>query len=218
MRARIDLTGQRFGRLTVLRFVEVRRSQSMYACLCDCGQETMARAERLKNGKKRSCGCLMREVATAVLARGRLKHGFCLGGFPRWYHIYLGMVARCTNTAATGFQQYGGRGIRVCDRWLKSPADFLADMGEPPEDLSLDRIDNDGPYSPENCRWATRVEQQNNRRCNRNITHQGKTQSLSEWAREIGLTNATLTKRLRSWSVDMALTAPVAQNKSSRYR
>jgi hypothetical protein len=206
MGRRIDLVGQKFGRLTVVRFVDVRHSEAMYACICDCGQEAIARASRLRNGEKRSCGCLI------------LKHGICVGGFPRWYHIYLGMVSRCVNQKDRGFALYGGRGIRVCDRWLKSPADFLADMGEPPDGLSIDRVDNDGPYSPENCRWATRVEQQNNRRCNRNITHQGKTQSLSEWAREIGLTNATLTKRLQSWSVDRALTAPVTLNKSSRYR
>ena len=119
------------------------------------------------------------------------------------------MKSRTTNPKNIGYHRYGGRGIRVCERWLKYE-NFKADMGEPPEGMTLERIDNNGPYSPENCRWATRTEQNNNTRSNRMLTFRGKTQTIMQWAREIGVSFQVLWYRIaRGWSVDRALTTPL---------
>jgi hypothetical protein len=217
--AKPDITpvGRRFGRLTATGFLGTRGRESWFSCVCDCGNITESRASRLKDGTKQSCGCLMREMSIVSLSKGRFKHGICVGGFPRWYHIYLGMIARCTQHTVRNFDRYGGRGIYVCQQWMDNPKKFLSDMGEPLSGQSIDRIDNDGPYSPENCRWTTDLVQMNNRSCNRLITHEDKTMTVSEWSRHIGIRSATLTKRLNSgWSVDKALTAPLIQNKSHR--
>lgn len=116
------------------------------------------------------------------------------------------MLTRCLNPRSEKWPQYGGRGIAVCQRWQESFEAFLADMGEPPPDHSLDRIDNDGPYSPENCRWATNNQQARNKSTNRVLTYQGKSQTLAEWAEELGLPRNTIQTRLRlGWSVERAL-------------
>jgi hypothetical protein len=124
------------------------------------------------------------------------------------------MIQRCTNSNYTYYKDYGGRGIKVCDRWLNSFEDFLADMREAPKGLSLDRIDNNGDYTPENCRWATIKEQCNNTRCNHLLTYNGKTQSISQWANELGTKWITLYKRINTygWSVDRALSTPVQRS------
>ena len=128
-------------------------------------------------------------------------------GGSREYHCYNAMRARCHNPKTPHFERYGGRGIKVCDRWRESFTAFLEDMGRCPSPRhSLDRINNDGDYEPDNCRWATPVDQANNRRSSKWITYNGDTRTQAQWARAIGVTQGTLHARLKAgWPVDRAL-------------
>lgn len=127
------------------------------------------------------------------------------------YHTWQQMKKRCSNPNVDGYENYGGRGITVCESWAASFESFARDMGERPEGMTLDRIDTDGPYSPENCRWATHTTQGRNRRNNRLLTMDGRTMSMIEWSEETGIPKRTLQSRLNihGWSVRDALTTPV---------
>jgi hypothetical protein len=170
-------------------------------CLYEgCGNETVVASSDLKSGHTKSCGCYGKTVATT--------HGKCKS--PE-YQIWCGMIGRCYNEKREQYPDYGGRGIIVCDRWL-SFENFYADMGSRPSlEHSVDRKDNGGNYCPENCYWATKVQQNNNTRRNRFLTHNGKTQTVSQWAREIGISITTLHQRIFicKWTVEKALTTPV---------
>lgn len=127
----------------------------------------------------------------------------------RVYKSWTDMMMRCTNPKNKRWKDYGGRGIRVCERW-RVARNFCLDMGERPEGMTLDRIDNDGNYEPANCRWASRVRQQNNKRSNRVISYEGTTLTCTEWARRLGIDVSTLSKRINrsGWTVERALTTP----------
>lgn len=127
------------------------------------------------------------------------------------YRTWISIKARCCNPRYSRYSDYGGRGIRVCERWCESFENFFYDMGEKPLGLSIDRIDNNGNYEPGNCRWATRKQQDSNMRKNVFLTLHGKTQILSDWARELGMTGTSLRKRLRRWPIERALSAPPAK-------
>lgn len=217
----LDLTGLRFGRLVA--FSIARRSSRgvvYWSCRCDCGGSAEVSSENLRVGQTTSCGCYQRERASEA----NFRHGLCDS---RQYHSWAGMVQRCTNRDSPAWDNYGGRGVYVCERWLNSAKNFLDDMGDPPPgDYSIDRIDNGGGYTcgkcdqcrargwPANCRWATRVEQAYNRRTNRLITHQGESLPLGMWAERVGLRRRTVEGRIRSgWTVERALSTPVRRPK-----
>lgn len=184
----IDLTGMVYGRLTVLRFAEMRYKMSYWVCKCECGKETITRGRSLRIGETRSCGCLGLEIAKEC----HITHGLSKVKYNA-YRVWEGIGQRCNNPNHTYYHHYGGRGITVCPEW-DSFERFLADMGERPSPKhTIDRIDNNGNYCKDNCRWATWKEQGRNRRNNRLITIDGETRTLAEWSEELGISrNAVL--------------------------
>lgn len=176
---RENLVGKRFGRLIVLEYA----GEKKWKCQCDCGGTTIVSGTALNSGSTKSCGCL--RIETAKRAK-YVKHGKSNSPtFIRW----RSMKSRCYYPKNVGYPNYGGRGIKVCDRWLGEHGfeNFLADMGEVPgREYSLDRIDVNGDYTPENCRWATWKEQSNNKRNSRLITHNGRSLTIPQWCDELG--------------------------------
>lgn len=159
----VDMTGMRVGRLLVQeRAGTSADGKATWRCACDCGGQIVTVGKQLRDGTTSSCGCLRRDISAAALrVHG---HGSSRKGRSRTFISWAAMVQRCTDPGATSYPRYGGRGITVCDRWLASFPAFLEDMGERPEATSLDRIDPDGNYTPQNCRWADAKVQANNTR------------------------------------------------------
>lgn len=169
--------------------------------VCFCGKEFEYRLAHIMN-KQQSCGC----------RHGNMTHGQTLGHrSSSSYATRVHMIRRCTNTSAPDYYRYGGRGIKVCDRWLESFENFFADMGtKPTSKHSLDRIDNNGDYCPENCRWATNKEQSNNTRVNHMITYKGETLTLTQWCERLGLNKSRTSRRIirSGWPIEAAFEMP----------
>lgn len=187
----IDVTGERYGRLTALRRDGSIRRRAAWLFACDCGGEVRAQLASVRGRQKQSCGCRYRDSRRSSAAT----HGRSSDPL---YKVWAAAKQRCTNPRDRRYADYGGRGIVMCERWLRSFEAFVSDMGECPPGKTLDRRDNDGPYSPENCRWATPVEQQRNRRSSILVEHGGETISLSELARRYGVALTGILYRMRT--------------------
>lgn len=200
---RADICGERFGRLVVLRFLRVRSGTARWECRCDCGETVETCTGALRAGRIKSCGCLTKErVSEACTTHG--------ASGTRLYSIWVQMIGRCHNKNHANFHRYGGRGITVCERWREDFMAFREDMGDPGEGLWLDRINNDGNYTPENCRWATPRRQGNNTSRNIDIAIGGATKTASQWARANGLNPHTALSRIsRGWDPEKAVTVAV---------
>lgn len=201
--------GHRAGRLTVIgEGIKGANGQYRWPCRCDCGNVSNPATWQLLH-KTRSCGCARDEK----VSRLSYKHG---GSKTREFKIWAAMRRRCSNLRDTSFQKYGGRGVKVCERW-ESFENFYADMGPRPSPAhSVERIDNSGNYEPGNCRWATPQEQGVNTRQNVRLTFGGKTMTMGEWARAVGLSSSCLSGRLKKgWSLESALTTP-SRSRNSR--
>lgn len=196
------LTGERFGRWTVCDVSEKNEhGESMYKCVCDCGTERILRRSSLTSGNSKSCGCLARESA----ASRNTTHG---DTGTRLYRIWAGIIQRCCNSRERyEWRKYGGRGICVCDEWRKyENFKRWAVCNGYADDLSIERIDPNGNYCPENCCWATTYEQGNNKRTSRRISFNGEVGTIREFADKYGIPYSCLYSRLRNgWSVDRAL-------------
>lgn len=198
-----------FGRLTVLRYAGRTRSRiSRWECRCECGTIVVVAGTSLTRGGTRSCGCLQREL----VGKRSTTHG---GGDTREYHIWLSMKSRCLNPKHARYKDYGGkpvRPIRICQQWLDSFTTFLADMGPCPSARhTIDRIDNDGDYCPENCRWATAAEQRRNTRPGHThrVEYAGLVLCLTDWEKRTGISRKILRRRLdNGWPKELAFTLP----------
>lgn len=208
----VDLTGRTFNRLGVIGIAPPTEHQpTRWHCACVCGKETIVGSYALTSGRIKSCGCYIKEF-TGKRAR---THGLTKS---RAYRIWVDMRRRCLEPQEPSYRNYGARGIAVCERW-KDPhggfENFLADMGHPPHRHTLDRIDNDGPYAPENCKWATYKEQHRNKRTNRIEYLNGIGKPLSEWVEIHGANYYRVLHRLRlGWTFEDAMFRPSMRERS----
>ena len=196
---KVDLVGCRFGRLLVVERVGSKKRQSLWRCVCECGNEKITTLSHLKHGQTQSCGCLQKEVLRengrkSVMCKRAKKHG-CFG--TKLYNVWAGMIRRCENPNQLHYSDYGGRGISVCEEWRNNFSTFQswAIKRGYKEGLSIDRVDNNGNYEPDNCRWVTWDVQARNRRNSIKIYHNGKPYSLRQIAELNGLKVRTVVGR-----------------------
>ena len=213
----VDLTGQKFGRLSVVKRVEsVKKGRGAYwFCKCDCGNEVVVRTGNLK-GTTKSCGCLHKELSRQKCLN-EAKHNM---SHTRLYKIWVGIKTRCYNKNSKEYKYYGGRGIKMCNEWENDFLNFYkwAISNGYDNDLSIDRIDNNGSYNPNNCRWANDIEQANNTRNNHYYTINGVTHSIADWLRIFKIPRGVYNSRVyRGWNIGDALTIPKHKyNKTKR--
>ena len=201
---RLDISGQRFGRLTALRLGEPDQSPSRlhvrWECVCDCGAVTLTRLNNLRSGKAHSCGCIKKS------GDHKRRHG--MSGTPE-YMAWHRMKKRCLDPQNPDFLLYGGRGIRVCDEWSRSFDAFFANMGKRPSDAhSIERLNVNGNYEPNNCVWADAKTQSRNKRNSVYYEHDGIRMCQTDWASKLNINTSTLIERVRNWGVYRALNTP----------
>lgn len=205
MRNKKDITGKKFGRLTALSEVQASvNGKIKWVCVCECGKRKEIFKTNIISGKSKSCGCLQKECVSMANKKRKVHGALNTGAYKSW----KAMNQRCCNPNNESYDNYGGRGIRVCERWLNSFENFYADMGDRPKGKSLDRIDNDRKYCPENCKWSSAKEQSNNRRNSIVLTLNGESKTMSEWSRLTGIKYITIWTRIKkyNWPVSKALT------------
>lgn len=218
-----NLTGRRFGRLLVTSLSSIRKNEKLYYhCTCDCGKKNIKRGADLVKGSIKSCGCFQKESSQTRF----LTHGFTKSGDKtksRFYRRYHGINRRCSDPKEPGFKNYGGRGIK--NLW-STFSDFKSDMWESflshinecgEENTFIDRINNNGDYSKENCRWVTKAENNNNTRANHLISFNGKTQNIAQWGKELNIKAPLIRDRLKlGWSIDDAFSKKKRNQKQSK--
>lgn len=206
-RRRSNLVGKQFGKLTVIKRVECSFKESYYLCKCECGNEKIIRGAHLTNGKILSCGCWQRQRAAKI----NWKHGMTN---TRLHEIHSGMLKRCYNQNSKPYKNYGARGIKVCDEWKNDFKTFYdwAMINGYQDNLTIDRIDVNGNYCPENCRWVNKTTQARNTRNNHFITYNNETHCLSEWAEILNISYRKLSRRFNrdkhNWTIERAFTTP----------
>lgn len=200
--------GDAFGRLTVIKEIGKKRGAILFLCKCECGNEKEITGCDIRTGKVKSCGCLKKEMRIKENTTHGLKNH-------RIYGIYHNMVSRCYNSNVLQYSDYGGRGITICPEWIDTKNGFLnfykwsIDNGYSSE-LTIDRINVNGDYSPENCRWVNMQVQSNNRRNNHLIEINGEIKTLREWSDVFGISQHTVQCRIqRGWETTTALTTPI---------
>lgn len=199
-----DIIGQKFGRLLVTEYVGTKKP---WKCLCECGNEVIVSTNQLTTGHTKSCGCYKRDI----LVKCHLIHGQSGGRNnkeSRLHRIWTGMKARCNNPHVKDYPYYGGRGITVCHEWKTSFDDFhkWAIENGYSDKLTLDRIDNEKNYCPNNCRWVDRKTQMRNTRLSHYVTCNGITKTITEWSEEVGISRKTISERINAgWDVEKAL-------------
>jgi hypothetical protein len=196
-----NLVGQKFGNAIVLKRVANKGGRVAYLCKCDCGNEFVTTALNLKSGDTKSCGC----IRAKMLSSRNERHG---KSKTRLYRIWLGIKKRCTNKNESCYKNYGGRGIKICDEWVNNYPAFetWANANGYNENLTIDRIDVNGNYCPNNCRWITKQEQGYNKRNSRFIEYNNKKRTVAEWAKELGINYDTIHLRLqRGWPIEKVL-------------
>ena len=192
--------GDKYGKLTITQFLPTVQLGITYVlCRCDCGASKRIRVASIRSGQTKSCGCYSREAHVTHRMTSSAEYG-----------VWTAMKTRCNNPKAKCYKNYGGRGIKICERW-SSFENFLEDMGiRPSKKHTLDRIQNDGPYSPDNCRWATVKEQCRNKRSNRFLVVGGTRKTLIEWSEEVNIHPDLISRRLQNgWTDEAAVTIPV---------
>jgi hypothetical protein len=201
---KLNLIGLKFGKLLVLK-ESVRRTNTgkvQWVCLCDCGNAVVSNGSHLINGHTKSCSCIQKEIAA------NMNNGTHMLSRTPTYRAWTGMKSRCYNPTMDSYKYYGGRGIVVCDEWLNSFETFIIDMGvRPTIKHSIDRIDNNGDYCKSNCRWATRIEQENNKRTNKIVEYNGRLLTLSDVSRITGVDYHLLHGRIHKlkWDINKAI-------------
>lgn len=214
----VDLTGMKFGKLTAFEYVgKSSDGRTMWLCRCECGDEKAIRGHDLRNGRTKSCGCLRNSGRTMKQGTSGTRKS------KRLYGVWAAIIQRCENPNAKRYSDYGGRGIKICSDWRNSFSSFEKwafesgyDEKAPQGVCTIDRIDNDGNYCPENCRWVTNKEQCNNKRNNRVLTCDGESHTIQEWAGILGIQDGILRDRLfkLGWSVEKAIKTPVWHNRN----
>lgn len=218
---KFDLTGQKFGRLTVLRRSDAKGVDTLWLCTCECGREKIRGGSGLRRGRTTSCGC-EKSVRAKENAHNFITHG---ASKTPTYRRWAGIIKRCYREYDCNYHRYGAKGVVVCRGW-NDYSRFLADMGECQPGLTVDRIDGTGNYScgkcaecvargwPMNCRWATDTEQNRNRRDNILVTMNGKTKCVAEWCADKGINESSVFSRIRDgWAPVVALTTPIRRKK-----
>lgn len=203
-----DLTGQKFGRLTVIMRTENIGSKTAWLCKCDCGKKTVVSGSNLHNGHVRSCGCLWKDFVPGNNKKLNTRHGET---HTKLYRAWGNMRYRCNNPNCKSYKDYGGRGITICEEWESYEAfrDWALANGFA-NDRSIDRIDVNGNYEPSNCRWTDMKTQSNNKRDNNYLTFQGQTRTIQEWSEITGIKWTTIKERIkRGWTVEKALSKEV---------
>lgn len=198
-----DESGKTFSRLTVVDLACGGRDGAFWNCICQCGNPAIVSGRLLRRGMTKSCGCFQREISSIINSTHKnARHGHISSEYRTWSSL----KNRCNNPNDPAWLRYGGRGIRVSEVWNNSFEQFLSDMGKRPSSVySLDRIDNDGNYSAENCRWATREQQMNNTRQNIILTAFGGSATKSQWARLLGVSSVCLIHRLEKRTLEQVI-------------